>query len=99
ITANEAGTFVAVTGYIVTGIGATTVIAENGVQIGFGARGVVSGNAVSANYYTPPDYVACGLLFFEAGGGLGRTKSNNHPANQQDTCTAGVGPSSNSPFN
>jgi len=99
ITANEPGTFVAVTGNIVTGMGMTTVIAQNGVQIGFGARGLVSGNAISANYYTPPDYVACGLLFFEAGGGLGRTKSNNYLANEQDTCTAGVGPSSNSPFN
>ena len=99
ITANEPGTFVAVTGNIVTGMGVTTVIAQNGVQIGFGARGLVSGNAISANYYTPPDYVACGLLFFEAGGGLGRTKSNNYLANEQDTCTAGVGPSSNSPFN
>jgi len=101
ITANEPGTFVTVTGNTVTGRGPTVLgdAAQNGVQIGFGARGLVSGNAISANYYTPPDFVACGLLFFRAGGGLGRTRTNTYLLNEQDTCTAGVGPSSNSPFN
>ena len=101
ITANEPGTFVTVSSNTVTGRGPTGLgdAAQNGVQIGFGARGLVSGNTISAHYYTPPDYVACGLLFFQAGGGLGRAKNNNFAANEQDICTAGVGPSPNSPFN
>src|SRR5436309_2939584 len=101
ITANEPGTFVTVSSNMVTGRGATGLgdAAQNGVQIGFGARGLVSGNTISAHNYTPTDFVACGLLFFRAGGGLGRAKSNTFVANEQDICTAGAGPSPNSPFN
>jgi hypothetical protein len=101
ITANEPGTFVTISNNIVTGRGPTGLgdAAQNGVQVGFGARGLVSGNTISANDYVPTDFVACGLLFFRAGGGLGRTKSNTFIANEQDICTAGVGPSPNSPFN
>jgi nitrous oxidase accessory protein NosD len=101
ITANEPGTFVTVSSNTVTGRGPTVLgdAAQNGVQIGFGARGLVSGNTISMHDYVPPDFVACGLLFFQAGGGLGRAKSNTFVANEQDICTAGVGPSPNSPFN
>src|SRR5437879_8898192 len=101
ITANEPGTFVTVSSNMVPGRGATGLgdAAQNGVQIGFGARGLVSGNTISAHNYTPTDFVACGLLFFRAGGGLGRAKSNTFVANEQDICTAGAGPSPNSPFN
>ena len=73
--------------------------AQNGVQIGFGARGLVSSNTLSDHYYVPPDFIACGLLFVRAGGGLGRAKNNTFFANEQDICTAGVGPSPHSPFN
>jgi hypothetical protein len=101
ITANEPGTFVTVGNNVVTGRGPVGPgdAAQNGVQIGFGARGLVSGNTISNNFYVPTDFVACGLLFFQAGGGLGRTKNNTFAANEQDTCTAGAGPSPNSPFN
>jgi hypothetical protein len=101
ITANEPGTFVTVSSNTVTGRGPTVLgdAAQNGVQIGFGARGLVSGNTISMHDYVPPDFVACGLLFFQAGGGLARAKSNTFLANEQDICTAGVGPSPNSPFN
>jgi hypothetical protein len=101
ITANEPGTFVTVTNNFVMGRGPTGLgdAAQNGVQIGFGARGLVTGNIISDHNYLPPDVVACGLLFAQAGGGLGRTRSNTFVANEQDICTAGVGPSPNSPFN
>src|SRR6266850_1788642 len=101
ITANEPGTFVTVNSNTVMGRGPTGPgdAAQNGVQIGFGARGLVSGNTISMHDYVPPDFVACGLLFFRAGGGLGRAKSNTFVANEQNICTAGVGPSPNSPFN
>ena len=50
ITANEPGTFVTVSNNIVMGRGPTTFgdAAQNGVQIGFGARGLVSGNTAFA---------------------------------------------------
>ncbi len=53
ITANEAGTQVSVRGNVVTGIGATSGAAQNGVQIGFGAGGVISGNTVTNNLWSP----------------------------------------------
>jgi len=101
ITANEPGTFVTVTGNTVMGRDKTFSgdAAQNGVQIGFGARGLVSGNTISMHDYDPPDFVACGLLFFQAGGGLGRAKNNTFAMNEQDICTAGAGPSPHSPFN
>src|SRR5207249_8486354 len=71
ITANQAGTFVTVGNNVVTGRGATMPgdAAQNGVQIGFGARGMVSGNTISGNDFVdvPDTTVACGLLFFKAG--------------------------------
>ena len=101
ITANEAGTFVTVTNNVVTGRGpvGSGDAAQNGVQIGFGARGRVTENTISDNDYTPTSWVACGLLFFEGGGGLGKTTTNTFSGNEQNVCTAGVGPSAHSPFN
>jgi len=101
ITANEAGTSVTVTNNTVTGRGPVGVgdAAQNGVQLGFGAHGKVTDNSISNHNYTPPDYVACGILAFNAGGSLGQTKNNTFVGNEQNVCTAGNGPSSNSPFN
>src|SRR5204863_47646 len=61
ITANEPGTFVIVTNNMVTGRGATGLgdAAQNGVQIGFGGRGLVSGNTISYHIYVPTDFIAC----------------------------------------
>lgn len=101
ITANEAGTFVRVADNKVTGRGpiASGDAAQNGVQLGFGAHGSVTNNTISNNYYTPTSFVACGLLYFQAGGGLGLTKTNRFSDNEQNVCTAGAGPSAHSPFN
>jgi hypothetical protein len=101
ITANEPGTFVTVTDNTVMGRGMTFFgdAAQNGVQIGFGARGLVADNVITNHFYVPEDFVACGLLFFRAGGGIGRTRTNTFAGNEQNICTAGVGPSPHSPFN
>ncbi|MFC1505449.1 nitrous oxide reductase family maturation protein NosD [Thermoproteota archaeon] len=40
--------------------------AQNGIQIGYGAIGVVRDNQVSDNWYTAADWAACGILIFEA---------------------------------
>lgn len=101
ITANEAGTSVTVTGNVIDGRGLTALgdAAQNGVQIAFGAHGKVTGNIIIDHYYTPPDWVACGILSIYGGGAIGQTKTNTFAGNEVNVCTAGNGPSSNSPFN
>jgi len=101
ITANEAGTAVTVTNNTVTGRGPVGLgdAAQNGVQLGFGAHGKVTDNAISDNNYTPTSYVACGFLAVNAGGAIGQTKTNTFLGNEQNVCTAGAGPSAHSPFN
>jgi parallel beta-helix repeat protein len=79
IICNEAGTTCIVTGNTVTGIGPTTLIAQNGIQIGFGATATVENNTVSGNSYTGTntggtggenyfqnDALACGILLYDA---------------------------------
>lgn len=63
----------------VTGQGRIDWIAQNGIQISFGATGTVTGNSVSRNFYTPKAYTACGLLFYQAAG------------NEVNICNAGRG--------
>ena len=53
ITANEVGTEVSIDGNVVTGIGPTTGAAQNGIQIGFGAAGSISGNTVTNSVWSP----------------------------------------------
>lgn len=51
ITANEVGTSVNIKGNAVTGIGATPVIAQNGIQIADGAKGTIDSNSVINHIY------------------------------------------------
>ena len=50
-----------------TGSGQVGYIAQNGIQVSFGATATVWGNIVSGNWYTPPTNEACGLLLYKAG--------------------------------
>jgi hypothetical protein len=52
ITANCVGTNVKVTNNTVTGLGAVIYIAQNGIQVGYGAKATVTGNTVTGNAYT-----------------------------------------------
>ena len=55
----------------VTGGGDTTVIGQNGIQIGFGAGGSVTGNTIDAvDYGNPSVDVAAGVLVFDAASGV-----------------------------
>lgn len=53
ITANEVGTDVSIDENVVTGVGPTTGAAQNGIQIGFGAGGSITGNTVTNNVWSP----------------------------------------------
>jgi hypothetical protein len=81
-----------VTRNTIIGIGPSTVIAQNGVQIGFGATGLVSANAISNNSYTPNDFVSCGIIVIDADGVDRKQQDNLFPpntaadANEKDTC-------------
>jgi hypothetical protein len=80
-----------VTNNTVTGAGplGSGYAAQNGIQIGFGASAVVSGNTVSGNVYTPKADVACGLLFYQADGV--KQRGNNLFDNEVNLCNAGRG--------
>jgi hypothetical protein len=53
VTANEVGTQVTIEGNFVTGLGATTGAAQNGIQIGFGAEGTIRHNTVANHIWSP----------------------------------------------
>jgi nitrous oxidase accessory protein NosD len=72
ITGNESGTEVTITKNVVTGLGPTTGAAQNGIQIGFGAKGGVSRNTVTDNVWAPCvsltncAFNATGILVFQS---------------------------------
>jgi parallel beta helix pectate lyase-like protein len=78
-----------ITNNSVTGAGPINYIAQNGIQVGFGATATLKNDTVSGNNYTPVSDVACGLLYFEADG----VKASNNTvfANERDICNFGKG--------
>jgi hypothetical protein len=85
-----------ITGNTVTGDGPVGYIAQNGIQVGFGATAAVKNNTVSGNSYTGPD-VACGLLLYQAGGV--KASANNLSNNERDMCNFGKGGGKFNPAN
>jgi hypothetical protein len=78
-------------GNTVIGLGPIDHIAQNGIQIGFGATAILENNDVSWNYYTPKDTEACGLLFFMADGVRLVKNTNIVSDNETKVCNAGKG--------
>ncbi len=78
-----------ITDNVVAGAGPVDYIAQNGIQIGFGGSARVAGNEVSGNDYTPQDWLACGLLYFDATGV--EAKGNHLSANERNVCNVGRG--------
>jgi hypothetical protein len=81
ITGNEVGTTLTVTNSDIVGQGATNGAAENGVQIGFGAAGSVSGSLVIDDVWAPdtisdPGDAAAGILLYDTAAGNATVKSN-----------------------
>jgi hypothetical protein len=78
ITVDGGGTIATITGNYVVGIGATSLIAQNGIQVSDGATGSVKGNTVTDDVYiNPPDcsatappycYGGSGILIYDSGG-------------------------------
>jgi hypothetical protein len=68
------GPNVSVTGNTVIGIGPTPAIAQNGIQISYGATGKVSGNDVADDIYTGSNFSSSGILIYAS---VGITVSNN----------------------
>jgi hypothetical protein len=77
---------------VIEGDGPSTVIAQNGVQVGFGATALVSANTISGNNYTPNSFYACGIIVIDADGVDRKQQDNLFPpntdpmANEKDTC-------------
>lgn len=88
-TTSGTATSASVTNNTVTGSGQIDWIAQNGIQVSYGATALVTGNTVSGNYYTPTSWVACGLLFYQAGG----VKASNNTlfGNEKNVCSVGRG--------
>jgi nitrous oxidase accessory protein NosD len=72
ITSNEAGTESAITDNVVTGLGPTPGAAQNGIQIGFGAKGSILRNTITDNVWSPCislancAFDATGILIFQS---------------------------------
>ena len=84
----HAGTSATVTGNMVSGIGPTTLIAQNGIQVSSGAVATISGNQVTGNECDHPtcgpdfvnDFQSVGILLVGAASGTqvtGNTADNN----------------------
>jgi hypothetical protein len=66
-----------ISGNTVTGAGDTALIAQNGIQVGFGTVGHISNNIISGHEYSGPgggsdplnDVQSVGILLFDAGDG------------------------------
>ncbi len=62
------GPNVVVKGNTVIGIGATPAIAQNGIQIGFGATGSITGNYVADDIYSGAYWGSSGILIYASAG-------------------------------
>jgi Right handed beta helix region len=61
------GPNVTVTGNTVIGIGANPSIAQNGIQVGFGATGIVQNNHIADDIYTGSGAQGAGVLIYASG--------------------------------
>lgn len=67
IIANGAGTNVKIKNNTVTGLGPVNFIAQNGIQVGFGATGTVTHNSVTGNAYSGANFAASGGILIVGG--------------------------------
>jgi hypothetical protein len=89
------GASVSITNNTVTGLGSVDFIAQNGIQVSYGATAEVSGNSIYNHDYTPKSYIACGLLLYQASGVS--TGTNLYRHNESNMCNFGKGGGNFSP--
>lgn len=77
IVANGQGTSAVITGNTVTGQGPITYIAQNGIQVGFGASASVMRNTVSGNSYSGANFASSGGILVVGGPGNGTCPDGN----------------------
>lgn len=107
IVVDNSGSNATITDNTITGVGATSVIAQNGIQISRGATATLSGNTVTGNSFhlegNPWDWGSAGILYYQAGAVTmagGNTTANNDQNLYVDSATAAtfgaetIGPSS-----
>ncbi len=88
ITGNDPGTTLTVTGSYVQGSGIVPVpgAAQNGIQLGFGATGKITGNTVIDNIYGDPNIAgSADILLFDTAENTGITVATNVVGNSQFT--------------
>lgn len=83
------GASATITNNAVTGLGPVDFIAQNGIQVSFGATGLVRGNTVSGNDYTPPGTTSCGILLYQAAGA--KVQQNKFIDDETNMCNVGKG--------
>jgi hypothetical protein len=66
-TIDNSGSFAWIRDNAIYGEGPTTVVAQNGIQVGRGAGAKVVENLVADNNYIPPGFQASGLILFDYG--------------------------------
>lgn len=66
VTVSNVGSVATLTDNTITGAGATTIIAQNGVQFSGGAAGDANGNIISNHSYSPGSWTSTGMLLFDA---------------------------------
>jgi nitrous oxidase accessory protein NosD len=49
----------------ITGFGPINFIAQNGIQLGYGATGTVHDNIISGNFYSGDGWTSAGILLFD----------------------------------
>jgi hypothetical protein len=87
ITINGTGSTANIMNTTVRGVGPTSVLALNGIQVSRGAAATINTSTIRDNDYTPKGRVACGLLFFEANGV--NDDQNVYLNNEKDKCGFG----------
>jgi hypothetical protein len=78
-----------ITGNRVTGLGPVSYIAQNGIQVSYGASATLKSDSVAGNFYAAPTWTSCGVLLYSAGGE--KSSSITYAGNQKDLCNYGKG--------
>jgi hypothetical protein len=97
ITVRGAGATAKIWANTVTGLGPVNFIAQNGIQVSFGANATLLRNTVTGHDYTPADTESCGVLFYHATGDTtASTDTLSH--NEQNLCVVKLdGPGGSGP--